>query len=207
MTRAVPAGAAVLCLLAGASAQWAAASAAPAGAGQPAADVARPAIWRTYDMIVSLQKLPRTYTCDQLWYEFRGILLRLGAPAAGINILPYDCSPTPSGDLKSPQVEVRFQLPFVLKPGITGAPIQAVERAVRLAPGQPKTLEASDCQLLEQVSQTMLASMPVQVESAHFDCAAGPRRAGRFGVTVRLPVLAVAGPAAAGKSSAEPAPH
>ena len=80
----------------------------------------RPAIWRTYDMIVDFQNLPRTYTCDQLWYEFHGILLRLGAPAASINILPYDCSPAPAGDLKSPHVEIRFQLPFVLQRGNQG---------------------------------------------------------------------------------------
>jgi hypothetical protein len=203
MRRAVHAGAAVLCLLACAGPGGAGAVAASAGAGHggaPArASVARPAIWRTYDMIVSFQKLPRTYTCDQLWYEFRGILLRFGAPGAGINILPYDCSPTPSGDLKSPHVEVRFQLPFVLQPGITGAPIQAVERAVTLSPGQPKTLQPSDCQLLEQISQTMLASMPVKVEATRFHCSAGPRRAGRFAVTVLVPAVAGAGSVAAAR--------
>jgi hypothetical protein len=214
MRRAVHAGTAVLCLLACAGPRWAVATGASAGADHAATPAragegaGRPAIWRTYDMIVSFQKLPRTYTCDQLWYEFRGILLRFGAPAAGINILPYDCSPTPTGDLKSPHVEVRFQLPFVLQPGITGAPIQAVERAVTLSPGQPKTLKASDCQLLEQIEQTMLASMPVQVESARFHCSAAPRLAGRFAVTVRVPVVAGAGSvAAAGTPSAGSAPR
>jgi hypothetical protein len=152
----------------------------------------RPAIWRTYDMIVDFQNLPRTYTCDQLWYEFHGILLRLGAPAAGINILPYDCSPSPAGDLKSPHVEIRFQLPFVLEQGIKGAPIQAVERSVRLAPGEPKTLHASDCQLLQQIDATMFASMPVEAHAAHFDCSAPQPDAGRFGVTLSVPAVAPA---------------
>ena len=158
--------------------------------GRSPPESARPAIWRTYDMIVDFQSLPRTYTCDQLWYEFRGILLRLGAPRAGINILPYDCSPTPDGDLKSPRVEIRFQLPFLLQPGVTGAPIEAVEGTVRLSPGKPKSLHASDCQLLQQIRQTMLASMPVEVDAAHFDCSAPPPRSGRFWVTLRLPRLA-----------------
>lgn len=162
-------------------------AAAPAHGGIAAA---RPAIWRTYDLIVDFQSLPRTYTCDQLWYEFRGILLRFGAPPAGIDILPYDCSPTPQGDLRSPHVEARFQLPFLLQPGVTGAPIHAVEGTVRLSPGKPKTLHASDCQLLKQIRQTMLASMPVKVDAAHFDCAAPAPRSGRFWVTLRLPVLA-----------------
>jgi hypothetical protein len=162
---------------------------------------ARPAIWRTYDMIVDFQNLPRTYTCDQLWYEFRGILLRFGAPPAGINILPYDCSPTPSGDLKSPHVEARFQLPFLLQPGVAGAPIHAVEGTVRLSPGTPKTLHASDCELLKQIRQTMLASMPVTVDAAHFDCAAPAPRSGRFWVRLRLPVLA---PARGSSGAADP---
>ncbi|HET9107401.1 MAG TPA: hypothetical protein VFN79_09425 [Steroidobacteraceae bacterium] len=164
--------------------------------GRSPPESARPAIWRTYDMIVDFQGLPRTYTCDQLWYEFRGILLRFGAPPAGINILPYDCSPTPAGDLRSPHVEVRFQLPFLLQPGVTGAPIHATEGTVRLSPGQPKTLHASDCQLLKQIRQTMLASMPVKVAAEHFDCAAPAPRSGRFWVTLRLPVLARAPTAA-----------
>jgi hypothetical protein len=182
-----------------------------AGAAAPAASVAaaRPAIWRTYDMIVNFQSLPRTYTCDQLWYEFRGILLRLGAPAATISILPYDCSPSPTGDMTSPRVEIRFQLPFVLLPGVRGAPIEAVERTVRLSPGEPKTLRAADCQLLQQIDQTMLASMPVKVQAAHFACSGSGPRAGRFAVTLSVPAPAGARAVAAASSPASPgaAPH
>jgi hypothetical protein len=179
------------CLI-GAAACWMAFAGACA-----AAPAARPAIWRTYDMIVNFQSLPRTYTCDQLWYEFHGILLRLGAPVASIDILPYDCSPSPGGYMRSPHVEVRFQLPFELLPGVKGAPIEAVERAVRLLPGEPKTLHAGDCQLLQQIAQTMFASMPVKVSAAHFACSAPAPRSRRFAVTVTLPMVAHAGSAAA----------
>lgn len=147
----------------------------------------QPALWRTYDMLVNFHNLPRTYTCDELWYEFHGILLRLGAPAVGISILPYNCSPSPSGDLKSPNVQVRFVLPFMLQPGLRGL-FTAVDRSVRLAPGEPKTLHASDCQLFQQIDQTLLASLPVKVNDAHFDCSAPPPRSGEFAVTLTLPV-------------------
>ncbi|MGH8297416.1 MAG: hypothetical protein ACRETZ_18225, partial [Steroidobacteraceae bacterium] len=177
--------AAIACALALGSVGAAAARHGSHGEGSAAA--ARPAIWRTYDMIVSFQSLPRTYTCDQLWYEFRGILLRLGARASSINVLPYDCSPTPSGDMKSPNVQVRFQLPFFLLPGVKGAPIEAVEGTVRFSPGKPKTLRASDCQLLQHIEQTMFASMPVKVDAAHFDCSAPPPRSGKFAVTLSIP--------------------
>lgn len=218
MSRHGPAIRAAACILAlggiCAAAPAAATAAKPAGTA-PAADAAhrgvaagQPALWRVYDMIVDFRNLPRTYTCDQLWYEFHGILLRLGAPLASIDILPYDCSPSPAGDMKSPSVEVRFQLPFIVQPGITGAPLEAVERTVRLSPGTPKTLLASDCELLRQIEQTMLASMPLEVDAASFACAAPPARSGKFAVTLTLPVVAGARTVgAAGPPTAGPAPH
>ncbi len=160
-----------------------------AGPGAAAATAARPALWRTYDMIINLQNLPRTYTCDQLWYELHGILLRLGAWPYSINILPYHCSPNPSGILRSPDVQVGFQLPFFLQ-GVAArsAPAKAIERTVRISPGEPDTLHSSDCQLMQQISQTLLASLPVRVADQHFDCSAPPRRAAKFDVAVTLPV-------------------
>lgn len=150
----------------------------------------QPALWRTYDMIVNFQNLPRTYTCDQLWYEFHGILLRLGAWPYSVSILPYHCSPSPSGYLRSPDVEARFQLPIFLHGAAAkSAPSQAIERTVRLAPGEPKVLQTSDCQLLQQITQTMLASIEAaRVDATHFDCAGPPGRAARFSVSVTLPM-------------------
>lgn len=160
-----------------------------AAPGAAEATTAKPALWRTYDMIINLQNLPRTYTCDQLWYELHGILLRLGAWPYSINILPYHCSPKPSGILRSPDVQVGFQLPFFLQgPAAKSAPAKAIERTIRLSPGDPGTLHSSDCQLMQQISQTMLASLPVRLETQHFDCSGPPRRAANFAVTVALPV-------------------
>jgi hypothetical protein len=187
---------------AGKSAAGRPATAQPAAA-QPAA--AQPALWRTYDMIVNLQGLPRTYTCDQLWYELHGILLRLGAWPYSINILPYHCSPTPSGDMKSPDVQVRFQLPiFLTGAAAKWAPAKAIERTIRLSPGEPTTLKPSDCQLMQQISQTLLASIQGHVDEQHFDCAGPPRRAADFHVTLTLPVAVKAQAVAA---TSAPAPH
>ena len=157
--------------------------------GATEATAAKPALWRTYDMIINLRNLPRTYTCDQLWYELHGILLQLGAWPYSINILPYHCSPKPSGILRSPDVQVGFQLPFFLQGAAAkSAPAKAVERTIRLSPGEPDTLHPADCQLMQQISQTLLASLPVRVDGQHFDCSGPPRRAANFDVTVTLPV-------------------
>lgn len=169
------------------------------------ATAARPALWRTYDLIVNLQNLPRTYTCNQLWYEFRGILMRLGAWPYSINVLPYDCSPTPSGYMKSPNVEARFQLPFFLQAAAAkSAPAYAIEGTIRLSPGEPKTLHSSDCQLMQQISQTMLASISARIDEQHFDCAASPRRRANFSVTLSLPMAAKKQAVAA---TSAPGPH
>ncbi|MGH8302800.1 MAG: hypothetical protein ACRET5_15180 [Steroidobacteraceae bacterium] len=182
------------------------ASPAPGGTAVAAAvpAAAKPALWRTYDMIINLRDMPRTYTCDQLWYELHGILLRLGAWPYSLNVLPYHCSPNASGSLRSPDVQVGFQLPFFLN-GVAAksAPAHAIERTMRLSPGEPDTLHPSDCQLMQQISQTMLASLPVRIDGQHFDCSAPPRRAGKFDVTVTLPVAVKKGTAA----TAAPAPH
>jgi len=191
---------------AGADAAFAAAAQpAPArAASQESAAAGRPALWRTYDIIVDLQNLPRTYTCNQLWYEFHGILERLGAWPYSMNILPYNCSPTPSGDMKSPDVEVRFQLPIFLQgPAVKWAPAKAIERTVRLSPGEPKTLQTSDCQLLQQIEQTLLTSIQARVVEEHFDCSAPARRSGRFNVTLSLP-MAVKMPTVATTSASGP---
>ncbi len=177
----------------------------PAVDADPAhAAAGQPALWRTYDMIVDLQNLPRTYTCDQLWYEFHGILLQLGAWPYSVSILPYHCSPSPSGYLRSPDVEARFQLPIFLHGAAAkSAPTRAVERTVRLEPGEPKVVQASDCQLLQQIAQTMLASIQARVGETHFDCAGPPRRAARFSVSVTLP-MAVKMPTLAATSGSAP---
>ncbi len=177
-----------------------AATAAPKGVA-----AGRPALWRTYDMIVSLQNLPRTYTCNQLWYEFRGILLRLGAWPYSINLLPYHCSPSPSGYMRSPDVQIRFQLPIFLSDAVKSAPAEAIERTVQLSPGKPKTLQTSDCELLQQVEQMLLTSIEgARVDGDHFDCSAPSPRAANFSVTLSLPMALKMPPA---PTTSAPGPH
>jgi hypothetical protein len=175
------------------------------GAMEKGVTAGRPALWRTYDIIVNLQNLPRTYTCNQLWYEFHGILLRLGAWPYSVNILPYQCSPTPSGYMRSPNVEIRFQLPIFLQAAVKSAPAAAVERTIRLSPGEPKTLQASDCQLLQQIDRMMLTSIDgLHVDEERFDCAAPPPRGASFHVTLSLPMAVKMPPA---PTTSEAAPH
>ena len=52
---------------------------APGAAAAATARTDTPAQWRTYDLLIDLQDLPRSYSCTQLWYKFRDLLLHIGA--------------------------------------------------------------------------------------------------------------------------------
>ena len=162
------------------------AAAAPAAtapaATAPAAPL--PAQWRSYDILLDLQELPRTYSCDELWYRVRDVLLALGARAY-MTLTPYDCGTTHSGAARSPRVQVRFQLPYVLKGAdVRYAELNVREQPVRLTPGSPHSLQPGDCELVRQLRGTLLSALPLHVEAADFNCS-GARES--YSVTVEAP--------------------
>jgi hypothetical protein len=177
---------------------WAGAAAA---ANPSTAAATLPAQWRTYDVVVHFQDLPKTYSCDDLWYRFRDVLLTLGARAY-MTITPYDCGYTGGGEARSPRVEVKFQLPLLLHGADTRyAEMSAVKRDVRLAPGTPHSLQAGDCELMKQLQDTLLAGLPVQVTAASYSCS-GP--GATFALTVQAPMVSGARP---GQANATVTPH
>jgi len=141
-----------------------------------------PAEWRSYDVLVDFRALPRTYSCDELWYKVRDVLLQLGARAY-MTITPYDCGSTHG--TRSPRVEVKFQMPQTLSGSATRyAEITVSEQAVHLTAGEPSSLQAGDCELMRQMQGTLLAGLPVHVAAAAFNCTAP---AESFALTVEAP--------------------
>jgi hypothetical protein len=176
-------------LLACVIASWAGAAHAEASAATTPAAV--PAEWRTYDLLVQFRDLPKTYSCDDLWYRFRDVLLTLGARAY-MTLTPYDCGYVGGGEARSPRVELKFQLPQLLHGEDTRyAQMSAVNREVRLAPGTPHSLRAEDCELMKQLQNTLLAALPVQVTAAPFSCS-GP--ASTYSLTLQASMVAGAPP-------------
>jgi hypothetical protein len=154
-----------LLLMLGAAVAAHAATSAPAAATGPA-----PAEWRRYDILVHLHDLPRTYSCDDLWYKFRDLLLAVGARVY-MTISPYHCGYVGGGPELSPSVEVKFQLPALLHGGATRyEQISAVEQRVHLAPGAPRSLKAQDCALVSQLPSELFAALPVHLSAASFSC-------------------------------------
>jgi hypothetical protein len=177
---------------------------------------ATPAEWRTYDVLLPFQDLPTSYSCDDLWYKFRDLLLKLGARAY-MTVSPYHCGYVGGGPAPSPSVELRFQLPQVLHgtAATRYAQISVVEKTIRLAPGAPPSLKPSDCELMKQLQNLLFPALPLHVSTAAFSCA--PPHAS-FALTVSASVAVRAAARAASvaantpsslqpKSPGDPAPR
>jgi hypothetical protein len=145
-----------------------------------------PATWRPYDLIVDLHDLPQRYSCDDLWYKFRDVLLAMGA-RPDINILVYRCERgLTDGNARSPRARLRFSMPELLtRAQSRWAQLQAVSTTVRLAPGHPASLLSGDCELLRQMKDGLLDSLSQRVVSFNLACAAPHPARWPFSVTVQ----------------------
>ena len=89
-----------------------------------------PAVWSRHALIVDLHDLPRRYTCDELWYKFKDVLLAIGA-APQMRILPYRCERRVGAMAYSPKVELDFSLPRILSvENAGGATLEVVPKDV-----------------------------------------------------------------------------
>lgn len=173
----------LLALLAVSGGQAAPIVAGPAAAAAPAA--AGPAEWRAFDINVRLEKLPRPYTCDELWYRFHDVLLAIGA-RPDLQILTYHCADTRAASGRSPSVQLEFRLPIALTAAQARyADLAAVQRTIRLAPGEPHSLTRGDCELLRQMTASLLAALPVQVVGAAPSCRGGAAAGQPFALEVQ----------------------
>jgi hypothetical protein len=73
--------------------------------------------------------LPQRYSCDDLWYRFRVILLSIGANP-NLKVVPYHC------DSHSPKVQLQFSLPEPVNGAQARfADLRAVNDTITLEPG------------------------------------------------------------------------
>jgi hypothetical protein len=143
---------------------------------------AAPAVWAPHELIVDLHNLPKHYSCDDLWYKFKGILVTLGA-RQDMEILPYRC------EGYSPQVQLKFSTPRSVKgPNARWADFTAVTRTVQLVPGSPDKLDSNDCELMAQVKSSLLTYLGDPIVSYRLPCQQ-PREAGQPAFAVTLKVL------------------
>src|SRR5665213_1614842 len=145
-------------------------------AGANAAEIApgQPATWKPHVLIVTLNHLSKRYSCDDLWYKFHDVLLAIGA-RPDMKILAYRCEPALGETARSPSVQLNFWLPEVLHGKLTRwADIRVVNSTVTLEPGHPNSFDASDCDLLRQINDTLLTRLFDRSTSYHLACRAAP---------------------------------
>lgn len=145
-----------------------------------------PATWRPYDLIVDFHDLPQRYSCDDLWYKFRDVLVAMGA-RPDVKILVYRCERgLPDSSARSPRAQLQFSMPELLPAAQSRwTQLQAVTTTVRLAPGHPASLLSGDCELLRQMKDGLLESLSQRVVSFNLVCATPSSARWPFNVTVQ----------------------
>ncbi len=137
-----------------------------------------PAMWVPHAIIVDLD-LPKRYSCDELWYRFRAILLSIGA-APDPKIVPYQCPG------QSPKVQLQFSVPAAVEGAQARlADLRASNDTITLEPGHPAPLDAADCELVRQIKDELLSELPVRVLSSELSCAAAAAGHGRFRLSLQ----------------------
>jgi hypothetical protein len=125
-----------------------------------------------HDLIVTLNHLSKRYSCNDLWYKFHDVLLEIGA-RPDMTILPYRCQRALGEAARSPSVQLQFQLPEVLHGKLVRwADIRVVNSTVILGPGHPSSFDASDCDLLRQINDTLFTRIFDRPANYHLACRA-----------------------------------
>lgn len=152
-----------------------------AGVSSPVAAPApsTPAVWIPHAIIVDLDSLPKRYSCNDLWYRFRAVLLSIGARPT-MKVMPYYC------DGRSPRVELQFSLPQAVQGAqVRFADLEAGNNTITLKPGGPVPLDSGDCELMRQIKDGLLAELPVHIVSFRLPCQAPQTRHRHFEVTLQ----------------------
>jgi hypothetical protein len=171
---------------------------AAASAAMPA-QAAQGAVWAVHDLTVHLNHLPRVYSCDDLWYKFRDVLLAIGA-RPDPNIATFRCGPGLGQLAYSPEVRVQFAMPEPVNVAPDrSADVNVHPQTVRLEPGHPASLNAGDCELLRQMKNGLLAVLPHRIVSFRLACDAPPTR---WPFSVSLETVTPVGVPTDGKSRA-----
>jgi len=157
----------------------------------PSSSAPQPATWMDHDVAVSLQNLPKTYTCDELWYKFRDMLLLLGAKS-DFRITAQHCAFASGPQDRSPQVELHFSLAQALTAAqIKYATVMVVASTGTLEPNsKPHSFTKADCGLVQQINDLLLPAVPVTVVKKSLDC--GAAGSGNYNLSIQTLTPALA---------------
>ena len=146
------------------------ASTAYATAGTAAVPATRNAVWAEHDLTIELQHLPKLYSCEDLTFKIHDVLQTVGA-RADMRILVSRCEDGIDTRVVAPRAHVVFELPFEVRGHLAdSADLSARERTVRIEPGNPPSIDYSDCELLLQLEINLFRAVPLPIEATDLTC-------------------------------------
>jgi len=136
-----------------------------------------PAFWVPHAIIVNLDSLPKPYSCDDLWYRFRALLMDIGAQPT--RVTPFHC------DTRSPSVELQFSMPKAVQGAeVRYSDLQAVSDTIVLKAARPAPFDATDCELMRQIKDELFPTLPIHVVDFRLNCVA-PQTSRHFQVSLQ----------------------
>jgi hypothetical protein len=146
------------------------ASTACATAGTAAVPATRNAVWAEHDLTIELQHLPKLYSCEDLTNKIHDILQTVGA-RVNMQILVSSCENGIDTRVVAPRAHLVFSLPFEVRGQLAGSgDLSARERTVRIEPGNPPSIDYSDCELLRQLEMTVFRAVPLPIDATRLTC-------------------------------------
>ena len=146
------------------------------GASEASTPVPQRAYWALHDEIDYLDNLPRTYSCDELYYKYRDVLLRLGA-RSDMTIYTYGCIGSKGAAADRPHVDLTYMIPQPVPPQLnSNSALRARLETIEIGAGNPKVLSESDCTLMDDMRQTVLSSFSKDIEVRGSRCGQGARQ-------------------------------
>jgi hypothetical protein len=166
-----------------------------AGASTAAVPVPHNAVWAEHDLRLELQHLPRIYSCEDLSNKIHDVLQTVGA-RADMRISVNRCASGIDTRLVAPRAHVVFSLPLVVRGHLAwSAEFYARERTVRIEPGNPPSVDYSDCELLRQLELNLLLPASLSIEPANLTCQRLATQHAHFSLSIDALMPDAAGPA------------
>jgi hypothetical protein len=148
-----------------------------------------PAAWSTHDVIVDLHDLPQRYSCDDLWYKFRNVLIAVGA--VNLKVLPYRCEAGLGAAAYSPSVQLRFETATRVDKAAADPALRTELKQVEIGPGLQPHLDSRDCALMRQIKSLLLERyLGESVPTYHLACTSD---SAPYSLTVQALIPAPAG--------------
>jgi len=136
-----------------------AAMAAESPANNAAAEPAVQAVWAPKELNFTFLGFTAHYSCDGLQARMQKVLLQLGARPADLQVRPGPCAAPYGRPDRFPTVMIKMNVlvPAAGKTETTDVPtVSAHWKMVNLTASKDVVKEAGDCELIEQVKQSVL---------------------------------------------------